>query len=78
MSVVDRMCRKLKTNAGKAIYSKRKESVEAVFGQIKQARRFRQFLLRGLEKVKAEWRLICLGHNVLKMWRSGRNLPALA
>jgi transposase len=78
MSVVDRMCRKLKTKAGKAIYSKRKESVEAVFGQIKQARRFRQFLLRGLEKVKAEWRLICLGHNLLKMWRSGRNLPALA
>ena len=77
MSVVDRMCRKLKTKAGKEIYSKRKESVEAVFGQIKQARGFRQFLLRGLAKVKAEWRLICLGHNVLKMWRSGRSLPAL-
>lgn len=78
LSVVERMCRKLKTKAGKAIYSKRKESVEAVFGQIKQVRGFRQFLLRGLEKVKAEWRLICLGHNVLKMWRSGRNLPVLA
>jgi transposase len=78
MSAVDRMCRKLKTNAGKEIYSKRKESVEAVFGQIKQARGFRQFLLRGRAKVNAEWRLICLGHNVLKMWRSGRSLPALA
>ena len=76
MSIVDRMCRKLKTKEGKKIYSKRKESVEAVFGQIKQARGFRQFLLRGLEKVKAEWRLICLGHNLLKMWRSGRSLPA--
>jgi len=78
MSIVDRMCRKLKTKAGKAIYSKRKESVEAVFGQIKQARGFRQFFLRGLEKVKAEWRLICLGHNLLKMWRSGKSLPVLA
>ena len=78
MSVVERMCRKLKTKAGKAIYSKRKESVEAVFGQIKQVRGFRQFLLRGLEKVKSEWRLICLGHNVLKMWRSRRDLPVFA
>jgi hypothetical protein len=78
MSAVDRMCRKLKTKAGKEIYSKRKKSVEPVFGQIKQARGFRQFLLRGREKVKAERRLICLGHNVLKMSRSGRSLPALA
>jgi hypothetical protein len=78
MSAVDRMCRKLKTKAGKKTYSKRKESVEAVFGQIKQARGFRQFLLRGFEKVRAEWRLICLGHNILKMWRSGKSMPALA
>ena len=78
MSIVDRMCRKLKTKEGRKIYSKRKESVEAVFGQIKQARGFRQFLLRGLEKVKAEWRLICLGHNLLKMWRSGRSSPTFA
>jgi transposase len=77
-SIVDRMCRKLKTKEGRKIYSKRKESVEAVFGQIKQARGFRQFLLRGLEKVKAEWRLICLGHNLLKMWRSGRSVPTFA
>ena len=75
MSLVDRMLRKLKTKTGRLIYSKRKESVEAVFGQIKQVRGFRQFLLRGLEKVKGEWTLICLGHNVLKMWRSGRSLP---
>jgi len=78
MSIVDRMYRKLKTKEGRKIYSKRKESVEAVFGQIKQARGFRQFLLRGLEKVKAEWRLICLGHNLLKMWRSGRSVPTFA
>jgi transposase len=78
MSAVDKMCRRLKTKAGKKTYSKRKESVEAVFGQIKQARGFRQFLLRGFEKVRAEWRLICLGHNLLKMWRSGKSVQALA
>ena len=69
------MLRKLKTKAGRKTYSKRKESVEAVFGQIKQVRGFRQFLLRGLDHVKGEWTLICLGHNVLKMGRSGRSLP---
>lgn len=78
LSSVERMCRKLQTKAGRKTYSKRKESVEAVIGQIKHVRGFRQFLLRGLDMVKAEWRLICLGHNVLKMWRSGRSLPALA
>ena len=77
-SLVDRMLRKLKTKAGRKTYSKRKESVEAVFGQIKQVRGFRQFLLRGLQQVKGEWDLICLGHNVLKMWRSGRSLPVPA
>lgn len=67
-SVVDRMLRKLRTKEGKRTYSKRKESVEAVFGQIKQARGIRGFLLRGLEKVKAEWNLICTTHNILKLW----------
>jgi transposase len=67
-SVVDRMLRKLKTKAGKETYLKRKESVEPVFGQIKEARGIRAFLLRGLEKVKAEWYLICLTHNILKLW----------
>jgi len=67
-SVVERMLRKLKTKAGKKTYLKRKESVEPVFGQIKEARGIRAFLLRGLEKVKAEWLLICLTHNILKLW----------
>jgi hypothetical protein len=75
LSCVERMCRKLLTKQGRKTYSKRKDSVEAVIGQIKHVRRFRQFLLRGLEKVRAEWHLICLGHNVLKMWRSGKRLP---
>jgi transposase/ribonuclease HI len=65
-SRVERMKRKLKTKVGAAIYARRKCIVEPVFGQIKQARGFRQFLLRGLEKVRGEWALICMTHNVLK------------
>jgi transposase len=66
---VDRMRRKLKTKVGKAVYAARKAIVEPVFGQIKQARGFRQFLLRGIEKVRGEWSLVCLTHNLLKMYR---------
>jgi transposase len=66
---VDRMRRKLKTKAGKAVYAARKTIVEPVFGQIKHARGFRQFLLRGIDKVRAEWSLLCMTHNVLKLYR---------
>jgi len=66
---VDRMRRKLQTKAGAAIYSRRKTLVEPVCAQIKQARGFRQFLLRGLEKVQGEWAMICLTHNILKLHR---------
>jgi len=66
---VERMRRKLKTKAGKVIYAARKTIVEPVFGQIKQARGFRQFLLRGITKVRAEWSLVCLTHNILKLYR---------
>ena len=65
---VDRMTQKLKTKVGKAVYAARKCVVEPVFGQIKQARGFRQFLLRGKEKVKGEWALVCLTHNVLRLY----------
>ena len=65
---VDRMRRKLQTKAGKAIYAARKGIVEPVFGQIKQARGFRQFLLRGLAKVQGEWALLCVTHNILKLY----------
>ena len=68
-SRVDRMRRKLKTKAGKAVYAARKTIVEPVFGQIKQARGFRQFLTRGIDKVRGEWALVCLTHNVLKLYR---------
>ena len=49
-------------------YRLRKQVVEPVFGQIKQARGFRQFLLRGVEKVRAEWAMICTAHNLLKLF----------
>lgn len=68
-SRVDRMRRKLQTKMGAAIYATRKTVVEPVFGQIKQARGFRQFLLRGLKKVQGEWAMICLTHNILKLYR---------
>src|SRR6266568_4399945 len=64
---VDRMKRKLQTKVGKAVYAARKCVVEPVFGQIKQARGFRQFLLRGKGKVKGEWALLCLTHNILRL-----------
>jgi len=82
MSLIDLMLRKLKTKAGKAIYSKRKESVEPVFGQTKQTRGIRGFLLGALEHVKGEWNLVWLTHNILKLWRrlwldEERSAPAL-
>jgi transposase len=66
---VDRMRRKLQTKVGAAIYAARKAIVEPVFGQIKQARGFRRFSLRGLAKVRSEWALVCATHNILKMYR---------
>ena len=68
-SVKEKMKEKLRSAAGKPLYAARKRIVEPVFGQIKAARGIRQFLLRGLEKVSAEWQLICLTHNLLKIWR---------
>ena len=66
----ERMARKLHTVKGRNTYKKRKQIVEPVFGQIKEARGFRRFLLRGLEKATAEWHLICLTHNLLKLHRN--------
>ena len=75
LSPRDRMRRKLQTRRGRQRYALRMETVEPVFGQVKQGRGFRQFLLRGLEKVNGEWSLICTGHNLLKLFRSGADLP---
>jgi transposase len=68
-TLVDRMARKLHTKAGARVYAARKAIVEPVIGQIKQARGFRQFLLRGFEKVQGEWSLVCTTHNILKLYR---------
>ncbi len=70
-TVQERMARKLRTKKGKREYAKRKATVEPVFGQIKEVRGLRRFLLRGLEAVQAEWSLICTTHNLLKLFRSG-------
>ncbi len=70
-SAKERMKQRLKTEAGQALYKMRKAIVEPVFGQIKAARRIRNFLLRGLAKAGAEWKLICATHNLLKLFRSG-------
>jgi len=65
---------KLQSAAGHAVYALRKAIVEPVFGQIKTVRGFRRFSFRGLAKVRAEWRLICLTHNLLKLFRVGWRL----
>jgi hypothetical protein len=63
------MRNKLKRAGWRSRYRLRKQVVEPVFGQIKQARGFRQFLLRGVDNVKAEWALICTAHNLGKLAR---------
>jgi hypothetical protein len=72
-----RMAAKVRTPEGKALYARRKVIVEPVFGQIKEARGFRRFLLRGLDNIRGEWRLVCLTHNLLKIWRYGCVVHAL-
>ena len=61
---------KLHTIAGQAVYKMRKAVVEPVFGQIKERRGLRGFLLRGREKAAAEWQIICLTHNLLKLFQA--------
>ena len=61
------MWQKLRRGAHRSRYRLRKQTVEPVFGQVKQGRGFRQFLLRGVPKVAGEWSLICTAHNLLKL-----------
>ncbi len=70
-TVIEQMREKLKTNEGREVYKQRKLIVEPVFGQVKEVRGFRRFSFRGLAKNEAEWDLICLTHNLLKLFRSG-------
>jgi hypothetical protein len=65
----ERMAAKVRTSQGRALYARRKVIVEPVFGQSKEARGFRRFLLRGLANIRGEWCLVCLTHNLLKIWR---------
>ena len=76
-TVQERMAAKVRTPEGKALYARRKVIVEPVFGQIKEARGCRRFLLRGLENIRGEGCLGCLTHNLLKMWRYGWVLSAV-
>jgi transposase len=69
-TVQERMWQRLKSKEGAAIYNQRKAIVEPVFAYLKHVRGFRQFLLRGQARVEAEWLLMCLTHNLLKMFRA--------
>jgi len=69
LSLRERMERKLRTRRGQAIYAKRSQTVEPVFGQIKAVRGADRFLRRGLAACDSEWKLLCLTHNLLKLWR---------
>lgn len=76
LTVRERMQRRLRAQWSRQLDARRKAIVEPVFGLIKRARGFRQFLLRGLSKVHAEWTLICMTQNLLTLYRSGRRVPA--
>jgi transposase len=70
------MFAKLASDAGKACYAKRKQTVEPVFGQLKEQQGARRFTRRGLAACDAEWKLLCGTHNLLKLWRHMRHRPA--
>jgi len=76
LSQKELMARKLRTKRGRAEYGKRKTSVEPIFGQLKGPLDFRQFLLRGHEKVQGEWTLACTASNILKLFRAGYRVRA--
>ena len=63
------MAWKLRTEGGRQIYSRRKVIVEPVFGNIKEPRGFRRFSLRGTDKARGEWSLVCAVHNLLKLFK---------
>ena len=71
-----RMAHKLRTEQGRERYGQRKASVEPVFGQMKEARGFRRFHLRGIEKARGEWALVCTGHNLQKLYDVWWDQPA--
>jgi hypothetical protein len=78
MSAKEKMIRKLTSKKGKKIYKRRKETVEPVFGIIKSVMGFRQFMLRGLEKVNTEWALVRVAYNFKRLHSllGGKSLAA--
>jgi hypothetical protein len=72
------MREKIRAGGHETPYRRRKQLPEPVFGQIKQARGFRQFFMRGLDKVAHEWGLVCLAHNMLKLAQAQGRSPSAA
>jgi transposase len=70
------MTARLASADGKALYALRRQTIEPIFGQIKDVRGARRFLRRGLAACEAEWKLLCGTHNLLKLWRHTRSRPA--
>ena len=66
-TAVQTMNHRLQTEEGKALYAKRKSTVETVFGLIKHVQGFRQFLLRGVDAIQSEWSLVCIGWNLKRV-----------
>ena len=75
-SAQEGMAHRLQTAAGKALYKLRKQTVEPVFGIIKEVMGFRQFLLRGRAKVQLEWTLVCVSYNLKRMFRLKNQMRA--
>jgi len=63
------MDRKVSNKAGRALYAKRQQIIEPIFGQIKDGRRIRGFMRKGKAAAASEWKLICGTHNLLKLYR---------
>jgi transposase len=68
LTIKERMARKLRTKKGRETYAQRKWITEPVFGQIKRGMGFTQFLLNGIDKMRSEWRMVCMAHNLRKLW----------
>ena len=75
---IEVMRHRLKTTAGKTLYKLRQQTVEPVFGILKSVLGFRQFRLRGREKVSLEWTLVCLAYNLKRLHRLGAGLKLVA
>lgn len=68
LTVKEHMARKLRMKKGRETYAQRKWITEPVFGQIKRGMGFAQFLLNGIDKMRSEWRMVCMAHNLKKLW----------